>query len=81
MSPATAYGLVGKARVPPGKGDESLGILLDGAGGLAGCFSCVVVHDATDPAVVWVTGVCIHQDAHRASLSLPRVREPIAHRR
>lgn len=72
------YGLIGKMKVVPGKRDELISILLEGAGGMPGCLSYVVARDPADPDAVWVTEVWDSSDSHAASLSLPAVQQAMA---
>lgn len=72
------YGLIGKMRAATGRRDELAAILLGGVSGLPGCLSYVVAEDAGDPDALWVTEAWVSEDAHRASLDLPSVREAIA---
>lgn len=72
------YGLIGKILAVTGARDELAAILIEGVGGMPGCLSYVVALDATDPDALWVTEVWVDEDAHRASLSLPSVRDAIA---
>jgi quinol monooxygenase YgiN len=72
------YGLIGKILAVSGARDELAAILIDGVGGMPGCLSYVVALDPADPDALWVTEVWTGEDAHRASLSLPSVRDAIA---
>ena len=72
------YGLIGKMQVMAGRRDELAAILLGGVSGMPGCLSYVVSEDASDPDALWVTEAWVSEDAHRASLDLPSVREAIA---
>lgn len=71
------YGLIGKMKVFPGKRDELVSILMEGAAGMPGCLSYIVAKDAADPDAIWVTEVWDSQDSHQASLSLPAVQQAI----
>lgn len=71
------FGLIGKIVAMAGKRDELAGILLEGAGEMPGCLSYVVAHDASDADSIWVTEVWESQEHHRASLSLPAVKQAI----
>lgn len=71
------YGLIGKMIAVPGQRDALVAILLKGIDGMPGCLSYVVAHDAAEPDALWVTEVWASQEHHRASLSLPAVREAI----
>jgi quinol monooxygenase YgiN len=72
------HGLIGKILAVSGARDELAAILIDGVGGMPGCLSYVVALDPADPDALWVTEVWTDEDAHRASLSLPSVRDAIA---
>jgi quinol monooxygenase YgiN len=72
------YGLIGKMHVVAGAREDLIAILVDGVGGMPGCLSYVVAEDAGDPDAIWVTEVWVSEDAHRASLELPSVRDAIA---
>ncbi len=71
------YGLIGKIKALPGQRDALIAILLEGVSGMPGCLSYVVAQDPTDADVIWITEVWDNQASHRASLSLPSVREAI----
>lgn len=72
--------LHGRLAAQPGKRDELLAILSEGAQPekMAGCRMYLVAVDATDDDGVWVTEVWESEDAHAASLELDRVKEQIA---
>lgn len=72
------YGLIGKMLAVPGQRDALVAILLEGISGMPGCLSYVVAHDSAEADAIWVTEVWASQEHHRASLSLPAVREAIA---
>lgn len=72
------YGLIGKMLAAPGRRDELIAILLDGVAGMPGCLSYVVARDGADADAVWITEVWDSESSHRASLSLPSVRQAIA---
>jgi quinol monooxygenase YgiN len=72
------YGLIGTIHAVPGARDELAAILIEGVGGMPGCLSYVVAHDATDADALWVTEVWTDAEAHRASLELPSVQGAIA---
>lgn len=72
------YGLIGKILAVAGARDELAALLVDGVAGMPGCLSYVVALDPADPDALWVTEVWTDEDAHRASLSLPSVRDAIA---
>ena len=72
------FGLIGKMLAVPGQRDALVSILLKGVAGMPGCLSYVVAHDVTEPEAIWVTEVWVSQEHHRASLSLPSVKDAIA---
>ena len=72
------YGLIGKMKAVPGQRDALISILLDGVSGMPGCQSYVVAQDPTDPDAIWITEVWDSQDSHKASLSLPSVKDAIS---
>jgi len=71
------YGLIGKMIATPGQREALIGILLDSIGGMPGCLSYVVARDPSDEEGIWITEVWDDQQSHRASLSLPAVRDAI----
>ncbi len=72
------YGLIGKMTAVAGKRDELISILLEGVAGMPGCLSYVVAKDPADADAVWITEVWDSQESHKASLSLPTVKQAIA---
>ena len=72
------YGLIGKIAAVEGKRDELIAILLRGTREMPGCLSYVVAKDSSDSTTIWVTEVWTDEASHKASLSLPAVREAIA---
>ena len=72
------YGLIGKMVATPGNRDALAGILLGGTGTMPGCLSYVVAKDPRDGNALWITEVWDSPESHKASLSLPQVREAIA---
>ena len=72
------YGLIGKMTAAPGKRDELVSILLEGATGMPGCLSYIVAKDTSDANAIWVTEAWESKASHDASLSLPSVKEAIA---
>ncbi|MGH8239841.1 MAG: putative quinol monooxygenase [Steroidobacteraceae bacterium] len=71
------YGLIGKATCVPGKREEFIGVLLEGAGSMPGCLSYVAARDPKDPDAIWITEVWDSKESHTASLQLPAVRQAI----
>jgi len=72
------YGLIGKMTTVAGKRDELISILLEGVGGMPGCLSYVVAKDPADADALWITEVWDSEQSHKASLSLPAVKQAIA---
>jgi len=72
------YGLIGRMRAVPGQRDALIEILLAGVSDMPGCLGYVVARDPGDADAIWVTEVWDDQASHRASLSLPSVREAIS---
>jgi quinol monooxygenase YgiN len=72
------HGLIGKIIAVDGKRDALIAILLEGTKEMPGCLSYVVAKDAADANGIWVTEVWEDQASHKASLSLPAVRQAIA---
>jgi quinol monooxygenase YgiN len=71
------YGLIGKMMTVEGKRDALIEILLEGVSGMPGCLSYIVAKDPSDANAIWITEVWDSQESHKASLSLPSVREAI----
>jgi reactive intermediate/imine deaminase len=72
------YGLIGKMVATPGNRDALAAVILNGAGTMPGCLSYVVAKDPRDGNALWITEVWDSAESHKASLSLPGVREAIA---
>ena len=75
------YGLIGKMRATPGQRDALISILLEGVASMPGCLSYVVAQDPGDPDAIWITEVWDSQASHKASLSLPSVKDAISRAR
>lgn len=72
------YGLIGRFVAVEGQRDALIAALMEGIGGMPGCLSYVVARDPRDDASVWITEVWDSAASHKASLTLPAVREAIA---
>jgi quinol monooxygenase YgiN len=72
------YGLIGKMVAVPGGRDTLLKILLEEVETMPGCFSYVVAKDPKETNAVWITEVWDTEANHKASLSLPSVRNAIS---
>jgi quinol monooxygenase YgiN len=75
--------LHGRLAATPGKRDDLLAILQEGAGEdrLPGCRLYVVAVDESDPNGVWATEIWESVEAHTASLQIDRIRDRIARAR
>jgi quinol monooxygenase YgiN len=71
------YGLIGKIVAVDGKRDDLIAVLSQGTGAMPGCLSYVIAKDPADASAIWITEVWQDEASHRASLSLPAVREAI----
>jgi len=72
------YGLIGKMTSAPGRRDELVSILLEGAATMPGCLSYIIAKDTSDPNAIWITEAWENKASHEASLLLPLVKEAIA---
>lgn len=61
-----------------GKRDALIKVLLEGTNSMPVCLSHVIAKDPNDANAVWITEVWDSEQSHRASLSLPAVREAIS---
>lgn len=75
------YGLIGKMTATEGQRDALIAILRDGIQGMPGCLSYIVAKDPADEDAIWITEVWDSAESHKASLSLPAVREAIGRAR
>ena len=71
------YGLIGKMTAVAGKRDQLIAILVEGVAGMPGCLSYVVAKDPADADAIWITEVWDSEQSHKASLSLPEVKQAI----
>jgi quinol monooxygenase YgiN len=53
-------------------------MLLEGTRAMPGCLSYVIASDPKDPDALWITEVWDSPASHKASLSLPAVREALS---
>jgi quinol monooxygenase YgiN len=72
------HGLINKMTSVEGKRDELIAILLQGTMEMPGCLSYIVAKGPDDATTIWVTEVWADQASHKASLTLPTVREAMA---
>ncbi len=75
------FGLIGKMTATAGQRDALIDILLESTGTMPGCLSYVVALDRDDPDAIWITEVWKDEASHKASLSLPAVRDAITRAR
>ena len=75
------YGLIGKMIAAPGQRDAVLAILAESTGDMPGCRSYIIATDPSDENALWVTEVWDDEASHRASLSLPAVKNAISRAR
>ena len=68
------FGQINRILAVPGRRDELLRLVLQGADGMPGCRSYVVAADAGDDDTIWVTEVWESAEHHAASLDLPAVK-------
>src|SRR5690606_21557059 len=78
---AGMFGMIGKMTATPGQRDQLVAMLLENTGAMPGCLSYIVALDTEDADGIWVTEVWDNEASHKASLSLPAVREVIARAR
>lgn len=72
------YGRLARLTAAPEKRDAVIAILLEGSEAIPGCLSYVVAQDPTNPDAIWITEVWDNEASHRASLSLPAVKDAIS---
>lgn len=75
--PQNMYGLIGKMAATPGQRDALISLLLEGSGSMPGCRSYVIAKDPKSEDTIWITEVWDSEQSHKASLSLPSVRQAI----
>ncbi len=69
------YGLIGKMTTITGQRDAFIAILLEGVKEMPGCLSYVIAKDPADANAIWITEVWESAESHKASLSLPSVKQ------
>lgn len=72
------YGLIGQFKSHPGQRDALVAILMENVEGMPGCLSYVVALDPKDGDAIWITEVWTDEASHKASLSLPSVKDAIS---
>ena len=76
-NPADLFGLIGQMKAQPGKRAELLRILSEGTQAMPGNLTYLISEDRADPDALWIVEVWQDEASHKASLSLPPVREAI----
>jgi quinol monooxygenase YgiN len=74
---ASMFGLIGNMKAVEGQREALVAILLENIDAMPGCLGYVVAEDPKDPDGIWISEVWDSADSHKASLSLPSVREAI----
>ena len=72
------YGVIGRIKAISGQRDLLSAVLVRGTQGMPGCLSYIVAYDPNDEDSIWVTEIWESPECHRASLSLPSVRQALA---
>jgi quinol monooxygenase YgiN len=72
------YGLIGRMIAAPGKREDLLAAMSGSTQAMPGCLSYVIALDLEHPDALWITEVWDNAESHKASLSLPAVREAIS---
>ena len=76
-NPADLFGLIGQMKAQPGKRAQLLAILQEGTGTMPGNLTYLISEDRADPDALWIVEVWKDEASHKASLSLPSVRDAI----
>lgn len=71
------FGVIGQLKAKPGQREALSNILLDATGEMPGCLSYIIANDPKDPDALWITEVWTSRDSHKASLSLPQVKQAL----
>ncbi len=71
------YAIIGQMMSAPGKREELIGYLAEGSSAMPGNLVYQIWRDKTDENSIWITEVWQDEASHKASLSLPQVREAI----
>jgi quinol monooxygenase YgiN len=69
------YGVIGKMKTKPGQRDALAAILLKATQAMPGCLSYIIANDPADVDALWITEVWDSAESHKASLSLPAVKD------
>lgn len=71
------FGLIGNLKAVAGQREALLAILMENVGDMPGCLSYVVAEDPRDPDGIWISEAWDSADSHKASLSIPAIRDGI----
>lgn len=71
------YGLIGSLHTTVEGRQQVIDALLGSSAGMPGNIHYLVAADANDETAVWITEVWESEEAHKASLQLPAVRDAI----
>jgi quinol monooxygenase YgiN len=72
------YGVVSQILAAPGRRNELVAVLLEGARNMPGCRAYLVAGDVAHEEAIWVTEVWDSRDAHARAVASPAVRAAIA---
>ena len=72
------YGLIGKMTAAAGRREDLIAILIDGTANMPGCLSYIIAKDPGEADAIWITEAWDNESSHKASLSLPSVKQAIA---
>jgi quinol monooxygenase YgiN len=72
------YGLITKMKTQPGQRDALVQVLVQGSKAMPGCIHYIIAKDVHDEHTVWVVETWDSAQAHKSSLSLPKVVEAMS---
>lgn len=72
-----SFGMIGKITAKPGQRDALVRLLLAGTGAMPGNLAYLVAEDRGQADTIWVTEAWDSEANHKASLTLPAVRDAI----
>lgn len=72
------YGLISEILSAPGRRNDLVAVLLEGARNMPGCRAYLVAADATRDDAIWVTEVWDSREAHARAVASPAVQAAIA---
>lgn len=77
-NPDDLFGMIGQMKAQPGQRAALIAILKDGTRGMPGNLSYMLNEDREDPDALWIVEIWKDEASHKASLSLPSVKDAIA---